>query len=213
MLPLIGTSDQVELLGYVIERCPSCGTVGPLGVVETRKKITVYFIPTVPYQKNQMIECKTCHARFLVPDDMKESLRKRLMTQDQLSEQIREMRGNGVGAGGTGFGSGNSGRGSSGVGAGPAGAKRRTLYQTLQVDPDADPEVIEAAFKRLAMKFHPDRSTDPDAPGRMREILEARDVLGDERKRRAYDLSLGIVRQAPPPPRPARGLATRPEDV
>ena len=92
MLPLIGTSDQVELLGYVIERCPACGTTGPLGVFETKKKITVYFIPTVPYQKNHMIECKTCHSRFILPDDMRESLGKRLISQDALSEQIRQMR-------------------------------------------------------------------------------------------------------------------------
>ena len=57
------------------------------------------------------------------------------------------------------------------------------------------------------------RSSDPDAPTRMREILEARDVLGDDRKRRAYDASLGIMRPPPQAPRPPRGLATRPEDV
>lgn len=213
MLPLIGTADQVDLLGYVIERCPACGTTGPLGVFETKKKITVYFIPTVPYQKNQMIECKSCHSRFLVPDDMRESLAKRLISQEALSEQIRQMR---TGMGGSnGLGGGAAGHGPipGGVGAGPTAQRRRTLYQTLQVDPHADPEVIEAAFKRLAMKYHPDRSSDPDAPARMREILEARDVLGDERKRRAYDASLGIMRPPPPPPRPPRGLATRPEDV
>jgi hypothetical protein len=206
MLPLIGTADQVDLLGYVIERCPACGTTGPLGVYETKKKITVYFIPTVPYQKNQMIECKTCHSRFLVPDDMRESLGKRLISQEALSEQIRQMRtGNGMGTGAAGRGPTPSGV--------AAGQSRRTLYQTLQVDPGADPEVIEAAFKRLAMKYHPDRSSDPDAPARMREILEARDVLGDDRKRRAYDASIGIMRPPPQAPRPPRGLATRPEDV
>ena len=210
MLPLIGTSDQVDLLGYVIERCPACGTTGPLGVFETKKKITVYFIPTIPYQKNQMIECKACHSRFIVPDDMRESLGKRLISQETLSEQIRQM---GFGSGGqNGMGAGQAGRGPVPGGVG-AGQRRRTLYQTLQVDPDADPEVIEAAFKRLAMKYHPDRSSDPDAPNRMREILEARDVLGDDRKRRAYDASLGIMRPPPQAPRPPRGVATRPEDV
>ena len=123
MLPLIGTSDQVDLLGYVIERCPACGTTGPLAVYETKKKITVYFIPTVPYQKNQMIECKTCHSRFLVPDDMRESLGKRLISQDALSEQIRQMR-SGVG-GSNGMGHGGIGRGPGPGGVGP-GQKRRT---------------------------------------------------------------------------------------
>lgn len=198
MLPLIGTTDQVELLGYVIERCPACGTVGALAVYETKKKITLYFIPTVPYQKHQLIECKTCHSRFMVPQEMRESLGKRLMTQEQLSEQIRQVR--------MGMGPGAGAGSSPGVGQ-HNGQRRRTLYQTLQVDPDADPEVIEAAFKRLALKYHPDRSTAPDAAQRMRELLEARDVLTDPRKRRAYDATLGIVR--PPPRTPA----LRPEDV
>jgi curved DNA-binding protein CbpA len=67
--------------------------------------------------------------------------------------------------------------------------------------------VIEAAFKRLALKYHPDRSTAPDAADKTRELLAARDVLADPVRRRAYDASIGIVR---PPPRPP---AMRPEEV
>jgi len=79
-----------------------------------------------------------------------------------------------------------------------------TYYQTLQVDPAADPEVIEAAFRRLALKFHPDTSTDPDAARRMREIIEARECLSNPDRRMVYDRSIGIVRRTP-------GL--RPEDI
>jgi curved DNA-binding protein CbpA len=74
---------------------------------------------------------------------------------------------------------------------------KRTLYQLLQVDPSADPEVIEAAFRRLAMKYHPDTSTDPEASTRMREILEARECLTDPERRLAYDRSIGIARRPP----------------
>jgi curved DNA-binding protein len=74
----------------------------------------------------------------------------------------------------------------------------------LQVDPSADPDVIEAAFRRLALKYHPDTSTDPDASVRMREILEAKECLSDPDRRLAYDRSIGIVRRPP-------GL--RPEDI
>ena len=80
----------------------------------------------------------------------------------------------------------------------------RTYYQTLQVDPAADPEVIEAAFRRLAMKYHPDTSSDPNASLRMREIIEARECLSDPARRLTYDRSIGIVRRTP-------GL--RPEDI
>jgi hypothetical protein len=206
MLPLIGTSDHVDLLGYVIERCPACGTVGPLGVYEAKKKITLYFIPTVPYSKHQLVECKVCHARFVVPEEMRESLRGRLITQDELSEQIGRMqagRANGHGIGGSGAVAGGRPRG-------------RTYYQVLQVDLDAEPEVIEAAFKRLALKYHPDRSPEPDAPERMRQLIEARDVLSDAQKKRAYDASLGIVRKPPPPsapPQPKRAPGLRPDEV
>ena len=37
------------------------------------------------------------------------------------------------------------------------------LYKILQVDPEADAEVIEAAYRRLARRYHPDISTEPDA--------------------------------------------------
>ena len=40
-------------------------------------------------------------------------------------------------------------------------------YRTLQVTPDAEPEVIEAAYKRLAFKYHADRNPAPDAHTRM----------------------------------------------
>lgn len=202
MLPLIGTSDHVDLLGYVIERCPSCGTIGPLGVYEAKKKITLYFIPTVPYSKHQLIECKACHARFIVPEEMQETLRGRLITQEQLSAEIGRLQ--------AGRDGGAAGRREVGLNGRPRG---RTYYQVLQVDLDAEQEVIEAAFKRLALKYHPDRSTEPDAPERMRQLIEARDVLTDAQKRRAYDASLGIVRKSPPPPPPKRAPALRPDEV
>ena len=62
------------------------------------------------------------------------------------------------------------------------------------MDQEAERDVIEAAFRRLAIKYHPDTSDDPMAAGKMREVLQARDLLLDEVKRRDYDASLGIVR-------------------
>ena len=67
--------------------------------------------------------------------------------------------------------------------------------------------MIEAAFKRLALKYHPDRSKDPDAPAKMREVLAAKDILYDPKRRLAYDRSIGIKRE---PPRP---VALRPDEV
>lgn len=62
------------------------------------------------------------------------------------------------------------------------------LYRELQVDPSADPDVIEAAYKRLALKYHPDRNkNDPEATERMKRINEAYRVLGKPDLRRSYD--------------------------
>lgn len=60
-------------------------------------------------------------------------------------------------------------------------------YAVLQVDPRAESEVIEAAYRRLSRKYHPDVSEDPQAERRMRELNEAYAVLGDPARRRAYD--------------------------
>jgi curved DNA-binding protein CbpA len=59
-------------------------------------------------------------------------------------------------------------------------------YKTLQVDPEADPEVIQAAYHRLARKFHPDTGPAADA-GRMALLNAAWEVLGDPARRAAYD--------------------------
>ena len=60
-------------------------------------------------------------------------------------------------------------------------------YVTLQVDPRADPDVIEAAYRRLARKWHPDTSAAPDAAVQMQRLNEAYAVLRDADRRRAYD--------------------------
>ena len=61
------------------------------------------------------------------------------------------------------------------------------LYRILQVDPAADPEVITAAYRRLAVKYHPDTNPSPDAHARMQRINDAYAVLSDETKREVYD--------------------------
>ncbi len=68
----------------------------------------------------------------------------------------------------------------------------RDAYKVLQVDHEADPEVIQAAYRRLARKYHPDLSASgPDDEGaalRMVEINAAWDVLRDPGRRHEYDL-------------------------
>lgn len=60
-------------------------------------------------------------------------------------------------------------------------------YEILGVARDADAESIKSAFRRLAHRYHPDVSTEPDAEQRFREIAEAYGVLSDPAKRASYD--------------------------
>src|SRR3990172_5889164 len=60
-------------------------------------------------------------------------------------------------------------------------------YEILQVHPAAEDEVIDAAFRRLARKYHPDINKEGDAARRMREINAAYEVLSDPALRADYD--------------------------
>ena len=64
-------------------------------------------------------------------------------------------------------------------------------YKILQVDREAEDEVIQAAYRRLARKYHPDLAESADAEGRMAAINAAWELLGTPGSRAAYDRSLG----------------------
>jgi curved DNA-binding protein len=63
----------------------------------------------------------------------------------------------------------------------------KDYYATLGVARDARADDIKKAFRRLARKYHPDVSKEPNAEVRMKEINEANAVLSDPEKRAAYD--------------------------
>ena len=64
----------------------------------------------------------------------------------------------------------------------------RDYYEVLGVDKSASAADIKKAYRRLAMKYHPDRNNgDKEAEAKFKEIGEAYEVLGDEQKRAAYD--------------------------
>ena len=66
-------------------------------------------------------------------------------------------------------------------------------YQALQVHPSAEPEVVQAAYRRLCLKYHPDVYNGADAHQRMTLLNQAYAVLSDPEKRRAYDRQLAGV--------------------
>lgn len=67
-------------------------------------------------------------------------------------------------------------------------SEKRDYYEVLGVDKTASAEDIKKAYRKLALKHHPDRNPgDKDAEAKFKEAAEAYDVLGDEQKRRNYD--------------------------
>ena len=60
-------------------------------------------------------------------------------------------------------------------------------YKILQVDSEAEDEVIQAAYRRLARKYHPDLAVTADAANRMAAINAAWEMIGDPAKREAFD--------------------------
>jgi len=65
---------------------------------------------------------------------------------------------------------------------------KRDYYEVLGIQKGADEKEIKRAYKRLAMKYHPDRTKgDKDSEEKFKEINEAYEILSDQEKRAAYD--------------------------
>jgi len=71
-----------------------------------------------------------------------------------------------------------------------------TLYATLGIKRDAAPYEVRAAHRRLALQWHPDRCSEPDAAKQFICIQRAYEVLGDEHKRAKYDAGLVLAATA-----------------
>ena len=65
---------------------------------------------------------------------------------------------------------------------------KRDYYDILSVQRNASGDEIKRSYRKLAIKFHPDKNPDdPHAEEKFKELGEAYDVLIDEQKRAAYD--------------------------
>ena len=63
----------------------------------------------------------------------------------------------------------------------------KDYYRIMGVERDASADEIKRAYRKLARKYHPDVSSEPDAEARFQELQEAYEVLKDPEKRAAYD--------------------------
>jgi curved DNA-binding protein CbpA len=98
-------------------------------------------------------------------------------------------------------------------------------YATLGVSPTADAGQVQAAYRRLARRHHPDLSTDGASTERMQRINQAWDILSDPGRKARYDADAALARStsaghwsaprrqstwAPPPPVWSGGAAAMP---
>ena len=82
-------------------------------------------------------------------------------------------------------------------------AQAQDHYAVLQVHPSAHPDVIQAAYRRLALLYHPDKNPSAEAARMMAQINVAYEVLSDPERRAEYDrergTSPGYTSYTPPP--------------
>jgi len=64
-------------------------------------------------------------------------------------------------------------------------------YEVLGLKRSATGAEVKKAYRKLALKWHPDKNKDPDAPERFRQVATAFAVLGDDERRATYDASGG----------------------
>lgn len=63
----------------------------------------------------------------------------------------------------------------------------KDYYKILGIQTGANEDEIKKAYRKMALKYHPDKNKDPNAEEKFKEIAEAYDVLSDPKKRAVYD--------------------------
>src|SRR3989337_2877447 len=65
---------------------------------------------------------------------------------------------------------------------------KRDYYDVLGVSRNSGKDEMKQAYRKLALKYHPDRNKTPEAEEKFKEISEAYAILSDDEKRRVYDM-------------------------
>jgi curved DNA-binding protein CbpA len=74
----------------------------------------------------------------------------------------------------------------------------RDFYELLGVSPEASPEAIHSAYRRLARRYHPDVNAGVGAGARFKEVSRAYEVLSDPEQRASYDRAAPARAVRPP---------------
>lgn len=65
---------------------------------------------------------------------------------------------------------------------------KRDYYEVLGVSKDSSKDDVKNSYRKLALKYHPDRNKSPEAEEKFKEISEAYAILSDDEKRKQYDM-------------------------
>lgn len=78
-------------------------------------------------------------------------------------------------------------------------ALRKDYYKILDIPKTASKREISKSYRKLSMKYHPDKNTESDSERMYRDVTEAYDILSNEEKRRRYDLGEDLDQQQQQP--------------
>lgn len=71
---------------------------------------------------------------------------------------------------------------------------RKNYYEILGVTPDSDAQDVKLSYRKLARKYHPDVNKAPESAQKFKDVLEAYEVLSDEKKHKQYDMLNGFYK-------------------
>ena len=89
MVLIWGGKGYTDNLGYIVQRCPSCGQETLASVYRVRKKFTLYFIPTFSYSDKLILVCFACGVDHEVNKEEKTEIVSKLTTQEQSSRKAQ----------------------------------------------------------------------------------------------------------------------------
>src|SRR3546814_5183694 len=64
LFPIIGARDYIDQRGFFINECPTCRKTSVFAVYDTKRKLTLYFVPTMNVRSQMVMECMTCHGKW-----------------------------------------------------------------------------------------------------------------------------------------------------